>query len=354
MRIKSQNRTKIAGLIVAIVAASTLYVTTAQAGLFFPQGHFLAPEPGWKFPDPPQVPGKEYSNHNDRNAAPAHTPDNGQVIYWDGAGGTTNGTDFVDFLIQENDPQVDALANRNDVLFDAVTSNGATLLFSTDDDPNIWFEHVSGFTHIWAHGTGDPNNIDQAGFPEDVDALEVWGPANPAAALEDRVNAAEPVVDPIAGDANRLSLDQSTLTDPGFTTAVFDSNGNEIFSTADIADAIGRPDLADIIDLDAMMMSDLDIIFSIDPIDIFDGGEIWVWNGITAGGATFLSHGGHVWNTAFHVADSFGTASENINALEAVAIPEPTTLALLSLGFAGLGFAQRKMTSYFTPGGRIS
>ena len=89
-----------------------------------------------------------------------------------------------------------------------------------------------------------------------------------------------------------------------------------------------------------MMMSGLDIIFSIAPIDIYDGGEIWVWDGLTHGGATFLSHGGHLWNTAFPVMATFGTASENVNALEAVAVPEPAILALLIPGLAGLGFVR--------------
>ena len=221
----SKYRVLIAKLVAAMMAAFTLSVTSIQAGPFFPQGPFLAPEPGWQFPDVPQVPGKEYSNRFDRNAAPAPTPDNRQIIYWDGAGGTANGPDFVEPPLPETDRQVDALANRSDVLFDAVTADSATLLFSTDDDPNIWFEHIGGYTDIWAPGTGDPNDIDQAGFPEDMDALEVWGPDNPDAVLEDRLNAGEQLVDPVASDANRFSLDQGTGINPGIATAVFDSNG---------------------------------------------------------------------------------------------------------------------------------
>jgi len=62
----------------------------------------------------------------------------------------------------------------------------------------------------------------------------------------------------------------------------------------------------------------------------FDGGEIWVW---TFGGpAVFLVHGGEVWNTAHMVGADFGVGTEEIDALEAVSIPEPATLLLLLAG----------------------
>ncbi len=315
--------------------AMTLTNSIALAGPFVPQGPFVAPEPEERIPGPRQVPGKEYSNRFDRSSADNnHAPDNGQVIYWDGAGGTTDTTDFIDVFIPEIDPQVDALANKSDVLFLEVIANNAALLFSTDDDPNIYVESIFGGGGIWA--CGDPtdprclgrNDIDQDGFPEDVDALEVWGPTNPSADLEDRVNQGigELVIDPIADDANRYSLDQSTGLLPGYRSAVFDSNGNPVFTTSDIAGAIGRPDLENDIDLDAMMMFGMSILFSIDPLDVFDGGEIWEWDGTTPGGATFLNHGGHLWDTTFDVMGTFGTASENVNALEAAAVPEPTSL----------------------------
>lgn len=321
--------------------AAALTASAALAGPFIPQGPFVVPSPSDRLPLPTQVPGKEYSNGNedspfgDRQAHPNQaTPDNGQVVYWDGDGGTTDTTDF--FLpigIPEQSGQIDALANRSDVLFDAVIRDEAFLLFSTDRDNRIFYETPkSGGGGVWAL----PSQIDQVA-PDDVDALEVWGPTNPSADLEERVNQGEGqlVVDPTPDDANRYSTER--FLDP-IEAAVFDSTGVPIFTHADIASAIGRPDLANNLDfdLDAMMMSGFDILFSIDAVDVFDGGEIWVWDGVTPGGATFLNHGGHLWDTAFDVSGTFGTATENINALEAVSVPEPTTLTLIALGMAGI------------------
>ncbi len=327
--------------------AAALTGSAALAGPFLPQGPFVRPVPRDRLPLPTQVPGKEYSNNVDRKAHPNQaTPDvlGGQVVYWDGAGGTTDTTDFFpgNGGIPERSYQIDALANRSDVLFDEVIGDDAFLLFSTDQDNRIFYETpITGGGGVWAQAL----QIDQIP-PDDVDALEVWGPSNPSAELEERVNQGlgQLVIDPTPDDANRYSTER--FMDP-FEAAVFDSLGNPIFSHADIAAAIGRPDLADSLDfdLDAMMMSSLNILFSIDPIDIFDGGEIWAWDGITPGGATYLVHGGHVWDTAFDVMGTFGTATENINALEAAVAPEPTILALMGIGLAGLGFRRRKLAA---------
>jgi len=48
----------------------------------------------------------------------------------------------------------------------------------------------------------------------------------------------------------------------------------------------------------------------------------------------FLQHGGHVWDTDFDVQGTLGALSENIDALEAVGVPEPTTMALAVLSLA--------------------
>ncbi|MGK7945536.1 MAG: PEP-CTERM sorting domain-containing protein [Microcystaceae cyanobacterium] len=97
------------------------------------------------------------------------------------------------------------------------------------------------------------------------------------------------------------------------------------------------------IDLDAMMTKGTEIIFSVDPVGSLDGGEIFYWNSATDD-SSFFSHGGHLWDTAFDVQGTFGTATENINALEAVAAtPEPTSaISLLSLGIIGVGSLVRR------------
>jgi hypothetical protein len=104
-----------------------------------------------------------------------------------------------------------------------------------------------------------------------------------------------------------------------------------MFTRAEIAGAIGSllPGVtAANVNVDAMMLklntgnpnSAKPILFSIAPISgVADGGEIFVWDGVTSGGATFLNHGGHLWDTAFDVQAALGTNSENVNALEAVA-----------------------------------
>ena len=128
--------------------AAALTGSAALAGPFMPQGSFVAPAPSDRIPLPPQVPGKEYSNGSplgDRRAHPKQgVPDFGQVVYWYGNplpppnGGTTDTTDF--FFGDANvcpirlSCQVDALANRADVLFVEVIANEAALLFSTEGD----------------------------------------------------------------------------------------------------------------------------------------------------------------------------------------------------------------------------
>ena len=65
---------------------------------------------------------------------------------------------------------------------------------------------------------------------------------------------------------------------------------------------------------------------------LFDGGEIFVWDTVPGSVATFLMHGGHVWDTAFGVMATYNTPSENINALESIStIPEPGAMGLVSI-----------------------
>jgi hypothetical protein len=352
----------------------TVAPSQVLAGPFNSPGPFVDPS-GKEVPSPPQVPGKEYSEDPDRNGNPLHTANPGQVIAWDGTGGTTNTSNFLTLWNPTSgfaapDPfQVDALANRKDLLFYEVIEDLVPLVFSTglpggprtNYDNYIFYERPNHkvllpFPYkeigVWA----TPAQINQV-EPNNVEGLELWAPVqDPTVPLEDRVNdvllqGPEIPVD----DANRYSL----FGDP-LGCSVFKSNGDCLFLKADIATAITPLfpglDITDAkIDLDGLMTWENDILFSLKPIDgnndgsitdndpskDLDGGEIFVWLS-TEPSAKFLIHGGHVWDTVFNVKDTvedwtgLRPGTENIDALEAVATPEPSTfLSLLTLGSLG-------------------
>ena len=289
---------------------------------------------------PVSVPGKEYSNYFDETFAGA--PDPLQVIWWDGTGQSADTFDYSGamqpYSLVElfSGGQVDALANSGDAFFHEVTNDQVPLLASFHAHSSIHYTEPLVAAHgapplvgVWAN----PSMINTAPPPlevDDVDGLEIWGPAGPG-----------------GDDADRFSLSYDIPGNPGGArVSVWSYNpaldeATPFIFADEIAGAIGYPDLADHIDLDAMMTFGDDIMFSIRPIGPFDGGEIWVWTK-GAGLAAFLVHGGEVWDTAHSVTGHFSgygiTVDENINALEA--IPEPTTICLLGLG--GLGLLRRK------------
>jgi hypothetical protein len=281
-------------------------------------------------------------------------------VAWDGLGNTADSDDFSEsFPTNIRQGEIDATANLEDALFDAVISNTAAMLVSVTGDPGgvaVFSHHIDGVTHgaVWALQT----DVDSSGHIEDLDALEVWGPD-------------------FIDDSNRISL----LGDP-FGVAIWDCVLPAVpggctptpgATTAAIAAAIAALDpaylplldLIDEIDLDALMYSegspidDLDdrILFSLRPVEIadpaggppfviLDGGEVFVWT-IGAPAAAFLVHGGDIWDTAHCVLCEFG--DENVDALEAVAfqkdipLPVPGTLALLGIVVLSLGRRIRRM-----------
>jgi hypothetical protein len=360
----------------------TVAPSQVLAGPFVPQGPFVQPAPGSGIPGPKNVPGKEYSDRFDKDTQEPPVLDPEQNIYWDGNGGRQDAFDYSGSRAGDTDParEVDALANHQDALFWDVIANRAALLFSTGSttlllpgdsraavynaspdynqlgihEKSVLVEPIGGGIDFWA----TPPQIDQAGV-NDLDGLEVWGG----------------LADPTPNDADMYSL----LGDPlinGIRTSVWYYNGGvstSYLNAAQIAAAINRPDivnLADIIDLDGLMVWDGGnigqwdnsdaILFSVMPIDAnldgiitpninggdIDGGEIWSWQ-FGQPLAQFLNHGGHLWDTAFNVRQATGAVNENIDALEAVAVPEPSTfLSLLTLGSLGAASTlKRKLKS---------
>jgi hypothetical protein len=277
---------------------------------------------------PALVPGKEYADVPNKNAANVATP--GQSLLWNGAGAVIDGFNYSP--IGASPREVDALAHRNDALFDSVIRDLSAMLITFSGNNNIFFENVGGATGIWA----TPAMINAGGVNE-IDGLEVWGP--------------EGVVD---GDR------YSELGDPS-GCAVLRVGGVCMATVADIAGSIN----VDVIsfDLDGLMTFEANTDFDLDPADplfnshggkapnilfsirptanragmMLDGGEIWTYDTVTKTSA-FLFHGGHLWDTAFDVMGTFGVTSENVIGIEAINVgsnvPEPGTMGLLAAGVA--------------------
>ena len=357
-------RVPVLAFAVCLTAFFVFTTTPVQAGPYAPQGPFINPSPGPDVPTPTQVSGKEYSDHLDKNtggAAAGPLPDPEQVISWDGVGGVQDSFDYTGSRLpnDDNDREVDALANPHDALFFNVQGNTSALLFSVDGYANVHVEKTDGTAGIWA----TPPAIDQHGVT-DVDGLEVWG-----------VEPDGTGTDVPTGDATRYSLENPPPSGDPLGISVWGYNPTahasySVWSSFELASAIlplapagtELPLIEELLNLDGMMNyggsdeTDPDpnerIIFTIDPIlnpqgaVVFDGGEIFYFQR-NGGSASFLNHGGHLWDTAFSVSGTFNLASENVNALESVAttaipLPAAAWLGMLGLGALGIGKLRRK------------
>lgn len=338
-----------ASLILPISANATPFTYAPRLSPCFPPDNC-------RLPTPTEVPGKEYSNNLDVNdVQPIPNLDSEQNLAFDGQGGRGDSFDYtgsrVGFNDNINNPQVDALANGEDLFFDQVLNDEVWMLFSTGnnqsptmaDDRLIRYENPGSATGgVWATGAQvdiDANNDvaitadgSQIGNLMDVDGLEVWGLDGPG-----------------ADDADYYSLIGDPVTDSsGDRVSVFSYSADTHLSTAafyvqELADAVAALTLIDIdvllpdFDLDAMMvkMSTESILFSLFPVATLDGGEIFTWSRGDPT-ASYLRHGGHLWDTDFDVMATYDTSYENIDALEAVSVPLPGTLPLLFL--SGVAF----------------
>lgn len=396
----------------AVVAISLVYFSPGHvfAGDYYSSVPFLGSVktgPGSTGAIPVEkVPGKEYSDSVDVDAFGALDP--AQVISWDGvrhpATLNSGSVDSFDYNVPGlptfiQNPQVDALANNADALFNLVVRNEATLIFSVTGDsfaPGRWAGLGPGARVHWEDSTGGHApwalvEAPPAGPPggmgpgvnhhlvRDLDALEVWGPEPPS-----HSGGVTPVVEGYApfatADSNRFSLamDSSTGTsvwnyDIG-TKTVSPYVPHHVIVAAVESLMLGAgvtftQETRNQIDLDALMVRDFDapglwsvgdeLLFSIRPLImpeivgaagplpspvVPDGGEIMhlVNLGPLLGfSASFLSHGGHLWNTAFDVMGTFGYTHENVDGIEAIGalegpndttVPEPSSVVLMGIG----------------------
>ena len=393
--------------------------TSAEAGPYVTPGPTKFAAPKWGLPTPDEVPSKEYSNDVDKGGHDRflavglpHDSDPEQVIAWDGSGGTMDALlnhgfpaggsiDYSGTRIGDSeDRQVDAIANKRDVLFNDVKSDSSYLLFSVSNPlgksggDHIFYETPMPLT--FPVGLGGPKAVADGGIwaapaaiesdaaeLNDVDGLEVWGDGTDQP-IADTTNLPGGGVDAF-NDSNRYSLEGDPDVDGAageprvsvWNARLLANIATPYILQSTIVDAIASlaingdldSDEKALVDVDALMVFDeqgdrffgpLDqILFSIAPIPgEFDGGEIFHMIGPTA---KFLFHGDHLWDQAFDVSGLVAgflginpnDVSENINALEAVsfeldepppgdAAPEPTAAILAALGLLCLGMTRRR------------
>lgn len=294
-----------------------------------------------------------------------------------------------DFLLRQ------VVRNEATLLFSTTADLDASSTFGPTGTPvpkaHVHWEDPVGGDGVWAEfETGSAGPGPGAGVNHhpvmDVDALEVWGPEPPS-----HNNGDTEVVEgyvggfpgPNTADANRFSLDGDSLSGISIWEYDISSAGvSPYILHSTIVDAveelfIGEDDLLfsgetrQRIDVDGTMVLDLanadgrvgswsegdELLFTIDPIleadildvtgglvgsTLIDGGEIMhlVNDGGGLFSISFLSHGGHLWDTDFEVASTFGYFFEDVDALEAVgtltgdttiAMPEPATASVFAL-----------------------
>jgi hypothetical protein len=340
-----------AALFTILLLVQGVWLAPASANPWVPIANPVNPAPGNGIPTPQEVPGKDFSDVRDRDAAAVLDPE--QVVAWDGSGGVRDSFDYTGSrILLTPDIEVDGLAAGGDALFHSVRADTSAVLFSVTNDPRILYVRPTGLPNsvagfgVWATAA----DIDAMNPPVDTDAIEVWGGDN-------------------NDDSDRYSLEGDPLVafpDGAKKVAIWDYNpggpsSNPHTLTSDLAAAmdlqffgigVGGPlwsQLVESMDVDAIMTFASQVNFSIRPIDFldpilpdFDGGEIFLYDG--PGTPTqFLVQGGHTWNTALDIMGTFNVPDENVDALEAISVPEPGSIVLLSLAMLGiLAVARRR------------
>ncbi len=317
--------------LIIVASATVLYVFATSR-----------PALGW---NPAPV---EYSNSPDRETALGlgvqGLYDPHQVLYTEPLDdpGPPHIVDSFDYAVGAwPNRDVDALAAYEDqYLSMALLWNEVDLLVSFEGDAVLETAVYGERTHgrvdaIWSHQDLCNTGGSASGSIEDLDGLELWGPEGSENAL---VFSLEP--DPSSASIWYFELFGGGATEYLSRSVIFDAVQSLGF-TGDEAD----------VDVDALMVhdSDLDwadlgdiVVFSIRAAANWDGGEIVVMiigpGGLVA--KNFLTHGGHQWNTAFPVAQTFGVGTEEVDAIEAApiallpwrqALPTVSTWGLIGL-----------------------
>lgn len=382
------NRSMLGMAAIVVAGAGSMAQAYLPYGASPPANNYA---PGAGLPTPAQVSGKEISFDADQGlgaVAPLLVPDAEQVLAWDGQAplaGLAESFNFLGTVPNLTIPrQVDALSADQDALFFNALEDTAHLVYSVapasvpslsanpkpinpgalPQDIEYALRGAQGGTHgKWAVHRLDINS-DPNDQEYDVDALEVWGGEKPVP-LPGGADATKYSVQVDAGFGNGVSIwhyDQASNTSSSYVP---------LFGGISISDAVTDllgplPDSIDVddVDLDALMVWDggqigfFDrtgvnpadvIIFSIRQlVDVNDpsgfyatGSELFVYDG--DGAASWLFQGGHLWDKAWaldhmlaQLPGADGYFQLDIDALEAVSIPEPASMALFALGGAAL------------------
>jgi hypothetical protein len=332
-------------VVCAAVTGMAVLVEWAAANPWVPIANPSNPQPSRAIPRPSVAAGKDFSDVRDRDAAGA--PDPEQVVAWDGSGGVRDSFDYSGTrpVPLDQDIEVDGIGAGGDALFQALRDNQAALLFSVETDPNIMFERETGLPAspagfgVWATAL----DIDAMNPPLDTDGLEVWG--SDQNDDSDRYSLAG---DPPLAGAGKVAIWSFT---PPLGPSAPHTQTSDLAAAMDMqygGPGVGGPvwsHLVELMDVDAIMTFGPRVTFSIRPLDLapfstpggpllptFDGGEIFEYDS-AAVPTRFLNHGGHLWDTAFDVRGTFHLNHENIDAIEAAAVPEPSCLVLCVLAW---------------------
>ena len=273
-------------------------------------------------PAPEFVANKVFSTYLDDRAANGSLAPT-QTLLW---GSPDNGYRYSTGAPWFASEQVDALGGEREADVRNLVAGRSLLLFNVGNQADLYWESPGTGGAGWWGRPPKPATVHAIG----TDALTVGGSTSGYVSFH-----GDGLMDDfVRGDMARVS--------------VWWSGGRGIVYADEIARAIGRPELESQVDLDALLMAGPDsLVFSIAPLYVdgkmvFDGGEIWTWNRTASPAAAFLNHGGHLWDTSFEVAKTFGLHSEDVTVLATAPVPEPETYAMFLTGLGLLGLARRR------------